>query len=192
MRHGIATSFQTRKRPCGLGPSSRIVGNTEVEFSLAGCRAGREQFNRSDSHVKFRPLQIMRSFHSLALSPSCWHLKKFIPCYAAALCINTPSALLTAWIEQNILLSLDSVAFDKNEETLVPEAGSCANCPKRTGFNTLLFDAALQDSCTDKHCYNNVAGDGRKLLFHEAPPGAYCFQIRRIGSDWNSYRLKIG
>jgi len=30
----------------------------------------------------------MRSYHSPALSPSCWHLKKFIPC-AAALCIKT-------------------------------------------------------------------------------------------------------
>jgi ParB family transcriptional regulator, chromosome partitioning protein len=61
--------------------------------------------------------------------------------------ILRPVRDLTAWIEQNILLSLDSVPFDKNDETLVPEAGSCANCPKRTGFNTLLFDAALQDSC---------------------------------------------
>jgi ParB family chromosome partitioning protein len=65
-----------------------------------------------------------------------------------------PVRELTAWIEQNILLSLDAVAFDKNDETLVPEAGSCTNCPKRTGYNTLLFDAALKDSCTDGNCYN--------------------------------------
>jgi hypothetical protein len=51
--------------------------------------------------------------------------------------ILRPVRDLTAWIEQNILLSLDSVAFDKNDEALVPEAGSCADCPKRTGFNTL-------------------------------------------------------
>jgi ParB family transcriptional regulator, chromosome partitioning protein len=69
--------------------------------------------------------------------------------------ILRPVRDLMIWIEQNILLSLDSVAFDKNDETLVPEAGSCANCPKRTGFNTLLFDAALRDSCTDRDCFNN-------------------------------------
>jgi ParB family transcriptional regulator, chromosome partitioning protein len=57
-----------------------------------------------------------------------------------------PVRELTAWIEQNILLSLEAVPFDKNDETLVPEAGSCTNCPKRTGYNTLLFDAALKDS----------------------------------------------
>ena len=49
--------------------------------------------------------------------------KKFIPCYAAALCIKTPSALLAAWIESNILLQLASAPFDKQDETLVPEAG---------------------------------------------------------------------
>jgi hypothetical protein len=28
----------------------------------------------------------------------------------------------------------------------VPEAGSCANCPKRTGFNALLFSEVREDS----------------------------------------------
>ena len=33
--------------------------------------------------------------------------------------------------------------------------GSCTNCPRRTGFNTLLFGEATKDSCTDGACYNN-------------------------------------
>ncbi|HEY0758766.1 MAG TPA: ParB/RepB/Spo0J family partition protein [Acidisarcina sp.] len=63
----------------------------------------------------------------------------------------------TAWIEQNVLLSLDKVAFDKNDATLLPEAGSCAYCPKRTGFNTLLFGelGAQRDNCSDAVCFNN-------------------------------------
>ena len=66
----------------------------------------------------------------------------------------------TAWIEQNILLSLDSVPFDKNDATLAPEAGSCAECPKRTGFNTLLFGeiGAHHDQCSDAACFNNKLG----------------------------------
>jgi ParB family transcriptional regulator, chromosome partitioning protein len=65
----------------------------------------------------------------------------------------------TAWIEQNILLSLDSVPFDKADTTLVPEAGSCAECPKRTGFNTLLFgEMSHRDQCTDAACMNNKVG----------------------------------
>jgi ParB family chromosome partitioning protein len=69
--------------------------------------------------------------------------------------ILLPVRELAAWIEQNILLSLDSVPFDKSDATLVPEAGSCAECPKRTGFNTLLFGTAVHDACTDGACYNN-------------------------------------
>jgi ParB family chromosome partitioning protein len=69
--------------------------------------------------------------------------------------ILLPVRELAVWIEQNILLSLDSVPFDKNDATLVPEAGSCAECPKRTGFNTLLFGTAVHDACTDGACYNN-------------------------------------
>jgi len=55
-----------------------------------------------------------------------------------------PASRLQAWIEQNVYLSLKSVPFSKDDEALLPEAGSCANCPKRTGFNTLLFSEVRQ------------------------------------------------
>jgi ParB family transcriptional regulator, chromosome partitioning protein len=73
-----------------------------------------------------------------------------------------PVSRLQAWIEQNVYLSLKSVPFSKDDETLVPEAGSCANCPKRTGFNTLLFSEVREDSCVDAACFN------RKLDAHIA------------------------
>lgn len=41
-----------------------------------------------------------------------------------------PASRLQAWIEQNVYLSLKSVPFSKDDETLLPEAGSCTNCPK--------------------------------------------------------------
>lgn len=71
--------------------------------------------------------------------------------------VALPLRDFTTWIEQNILLSLDSVPFDKNDATLVPEAGSCAECPKRTGFNTLLFGELgyHHDQCSDAACFNN-------------------------------------
>ena len=59
-----------------------------------------------------------------------------------------PVRELAAWIESNILLELSVAPFSKSDEALVPEAGSCANCPKRTGFNTLLFSDVRKDSCT--------------------------------------------
>jgi ParB family chromosome partitioning protein len=73
--------------------------------------------------------------------------------------VTLPLRDFTAWIEQNILLSLDRVPFDKADRTLVPEAGSCADCPKRTGFNTLLFgEMSQRDQCSDAACYNNKLG----------------------------------
>jgi ParB family transcriptional regulator, chromosome partitioning protein len=73
-----------------------------------------------------------------------------------------PVSRLQAWIERNVYLSLKSVPFSKDDETLVPEAGSCASCPKRTGFNTLLFSEVREDSCADAACFN------RKLDAHIA------------------------
>ncbi|HEX4005501.1 MAG TPA: ParB/RepB/Spo0J family partition protein [Acidobacteriaceae bacterium] len=74
-----------------------------------------------------------------------------------------------AWIEQNILLSLDSVPFDKNDATLVPEAGSCAECPKRTGFNTLLFGEGVHDACSDAGCHQNKLGKFVERQIAEKP-----------------------
>ena len=64
-----------------------------------------------------------------------------------------PVRELAAWIESNILLQLASVPFDKQDEALLPAAGSCVNCPKRTGFNKLLFADVRKDSCTDPECF---------------------------------------
>ena len=94
--------------------------------------------------------------------------------------ILRPVRDLTAWIEQNILLSLDSVPFDKNDEGLLPEAGSCANCPKRTGFNTLLFDAALQDSCTDRDCFNSKLTRNVERQIAERP------KLVQITNEWKT------
>jgi ParB family chromosome partitioning protein len=54
--------------------------------------------------------------------------------------ILLPVRNLQQWIEHNILLELASAPFSKQDAQLVPEAGSCMDCPKRTGHNTLLFE----------------------------------------------------
>ena len=63
-----------------------------------------------------------------------------------------PVKALAAWIEDNLLLDLDKVPFDKTDATLLADAGSCDQCPKRTGFNALLFPDAAADRCTDRNC----------------------------------------
>jgi ParB family chromosome partitioning protein len=70
--------------------------------------------------------------------------------------ILLPVRNLQFWIDSNILLVLKDAPFNKRDARLVPAAGSCADCPKRTGHNKLLFgdDLGRQgDRCTDPGCY---------------------------------------
>src|SRR5258707_5085179 len=91
-----------------------------------------------------------------------------------------PASRLQAWIEQNIYLSLKSVPFSKDDETLLPEAGSCANCPKRTGFNTLLFSEVREDSCADAACFN------RKLDAHITQRVSKMPNLVQISENYNT------
>ena len=57
-------------------------------------------------------------------------------------------------IERSFFLILKDAPFDVRDEELVKKAGSCSNCPKRTGFNKVLFDDIVnEDTCTDSFCY---------------------------------------
>jgi ParB family chromosome partitioning protein len=80
--------------------------------------------------------------------------------------ILLPVRNLQSWIEQNILLVLKDAPFDKRDAHLVAIAGSCVDCPDRTGHNKLLFaDLSKQDACTDPSCYHaKVAAHVAKTL----------------------------
>jgi ParB/RepB/Spo0J family partition protein/excisionase family DNA binding protein len=61
---------------------------------------------------------------------------------------------LRAWIENEVLLDLSHAPFDPQAESLLPPAGSCTRCPKRTGNNPMLFPEVQRKSiCTDPSCY---------------------------------------
>jgi len=70
--------------------------------------------------------------------------------------ILLPVRNLQFWIDSNILLVPKDAPFNKRDAQLIPTVGSCADCPKRTGHNKLLFgdDLGRQgDRCTDPTCY---------------------------------------
>jgi ParB family chromosome partitioning protein len=65
-----------------------------------------------------------------------------------------PVRELAQWIRQNLMLQLEDAIFDREDEALIAEAGSCLQCQKRTGFNTALFaDFQNDDRCLDSACY---------------------------------------
>jgi ParB family chromosome partitioning protein len=67
--------------------------------------------------------------------------------------ILLPVRHLQHWIEHQLMLILKLAPFSRKDATLVPVAGSCLDCPKRTGHNRLLFADVQQDACTDPTCY---------------------------------------
>lgn len=57
-------------------------------------------------------------------------------------------------LEETYLLRLDQAPFDVASATLVPKAGACVACPKRTGQQRELFpDAKRADMCIDPVCF---------------------------------------
>jgi ParB family chromosome partitioning protein len=114
--------------------------------------------------------------------------KAFAQCFDGYYAANdserslVPVSRLQAWMAQNIYLSLKSIPFSKDDETLVPEAGSCANCPKRTGFNRLLFSEVREDSdsCADAACFN------RKLDAHIVQRVSKMPNLVQISENYNA------
>lgn len=57
-------------------------------------------------------------------------------------------------VQQEYMLRLDKAKFPITDECLLPEAGACGNCPKRTGAQPDLYtDVKSADVCTDPICY---------------------------------------
>jgi ParB/RepB/Spo0J family partition protein len=68
-----------------------------------------------------------------------------------------PEKGLREWIQENVNLKLKGVPWDLNDADLVPEAGACSECPKRSTSNPGLFaELAVkgEDTCFDATCFN--------------------------------------
>jgi ParB family chromosome partitioning protein len=61
---------------------------------------------------------------------------------------------LGAWIQTNVHMALDKASFPTDDPTLLPSAGACGPCPKRSGNAPELFaDVKHPDTCTDRVCF---------------------------------------
>ena len=81
------------------------------------------------------------------------------------------------WIEGNT--ALQNAPFDTADKTLDPAAGSCADCPKRSGAQGLLFgyDEKEAGACLDEGCYARKvsANVGRSIAeLRKKHPTAEC------------------
>jgi len=62
------------------------------------------------------------------------------------------------WLQQTVMLKLENAPFNITDASLAPGAGSCKDCPKRTGAEPDLFaDVNSPDLCTDPACHARKA-----------------------------------
>lgn len=61
-----------------------------------------------------------------------------------------------AVVEAEYMLKLERAPWNLDDDALVPKAGACMTCPKRTGNQIELFsDVKSPDMCTDRTCYRS-------------------------------------
>lgn len=61
-----------------------------------------------------------------------------------------------AHVRARYMLELKSAPFPRDDAQLLPKAGTCTDCPKRTGNQVDLFsDIDNADVCTDPDCYRD-------------------------------------
>lgn len=81
------------------------------------------------------------------------------------------------YVQREFMLRLDQAPFKTSDALLVPAAGACGPCPKRTGNQADLFgDVKSKEVCTDPACYERkrtaaaaqkraeAEADGRKVI----------------------------
>jgi len=63
---------------------------------------------------------------------------------------------LADYISKSIHRILANATFDIRDKTLLVKAGSCMDCPKRTGHDASLFgETNEKDRCLDRQCFSN-------------------------------------
>jgi ParB/RepB/Spo0J family partition protein len=72
-------------------------------------------------------------------------------------------------VQQEYMLRLDKAKFPITDDSLLPEAGACGNCPKRTGAQPDLYaDVKSADVCTDPICYRKKEAAQAAKIVDEA------------------------
>ena len=79
-----------------------------------------------------------------------------------------PADDLACFVEQRYLTRLDRAPFSLDDPKLVPEAGACTKCPKRSGNQPRLFtDESAADTCTDIVCLRKKVAAHHERLASE-------------------------
>lgn len=93
-------------------------------------------------------------------------------------------ARLDAEIKAHIFLDLGAAPWKKDDDKLLPKAGACVTCVKRTGANGALFDELKKgDNCLDDKCF--AAKASAHLIQIEKTSAASGVKLIRISASYN-------
>lgn len=97
------------------------------------------------------------------------------------------------WAQQNIMLKLDAARFKITDASLVPEAGSCRECPKRTGASPDLFtDVDSADVCIDPACFHSKSAAHEAIVLAQAKAkGQHVILEKEAKKLWSYEHSKI-
>jgi len=87
-----------------------------------------------------------------------------------------PFRVVAPLVKRRFNLMLSSAMFDLSDAMLVPAAGSCDDCPKRTGHQAEIFGDTGDDTCMDATCF-----DGKREAHLEAKRAKAREQAEREG-----------
>ena len=110
----------------------------------------------------------------------------------------------TEIIQRRYMLQLANAPFDTRDANLVPAAGSCAKCPKRTGNQPDLFsDVKSKDTCTDSACFDakreaswemvkaDAAEKGREVLSEKDAKKVLAYGVANPTSGYVDLEAKV-
>ena len=154
---------------CGKSPShvyARLALLNLIPEAVEAFQEDRITAAHANLLARLTPEQQVLAF------PQCWRkdLRDGIPHLLAA-------RYLSAWIREKLYLPLATAPFNREDAELLPPAGSCSACPKRTGFNTALFCDFEDDQCLDPACYQ------AKIEAHIS---------RELAADSNLVQIEVG
>lgn len=96
-------------------------------------------------------------------------------------------------IKNNYMLLIDNAPFDVKDEMLCPSAGSCMDCPKRTGKDKELFsDIQKDDLCTDPVCFENKKNLATEAVLQKFSDSGYSIIDPAKGSKMFRYGSLVG
>lgn len=91
---------------------------------------------------------------------------------------------LASWIQTEVHLELKRAPFAIDSAELVPAAGACSGCQKRSANNRALYADVEADVCTDPTCYNGKVAAHLKIT--EAKLAGKGEEVVKVTSSWNS------